>query len=462
MSLLTANLRHLYQRRGLWLAYLMFTFFIAVSIMVPFDEPAAGKGRFIGLVVFAFIVGLLAAVLQMEIMTKPFAFCLPGHRQTVRNFILIIGAVTNVLSSMLFLFYPGLALAKLPVVLCSAFSAGLIFYLGGVWLAFHSKQPMSFLGFFVFAIFGGGILNLHIILERAIVEYPLPVILLGVLCGAATWIRLSDPSLARSNCLLPWIGFADAFNRQKIHRFNQTKAGADRWKRLKDHPRPWVEDFFISRMSRCDVFGKARFAWGALYTSFGVFISQWRGILLFATFIAIFLGYMGPRSWFALVFIPIMLFSTSRPITHSSMLTAGGRSERFCSTLVTVVAAAGLLTAFTGIIVLMSVLLATAIPDFTYYGIRFAYRAISVKALYAPLVFLPIAYAVHLIFYIRPILVVVISMLMMYLVMIVGMMPGGELAAITGPLPAASLAAFTWIVFVLVLHHIATRRCLVR
>jgi hypothetical protein len=312
------------------------------------------------------------------------------------------------------------------------------------------------------AIVGGRILNLHIFIERAITDYPLLVILLGLSCGLVMWTYLSNDDLARRNCLLPWIGFAEAFNRERLYRFNQTKAGADRWRRLKDHPRPWVEDFFIGRMSLQSPFSRARFAWGALYTSFGVLISQWRGILLFGAFIAILLGYMGPRTWFALVFVPIMLLSASRPVIYSNMLIAGGRSERFCSTLVIAVVAAGLLAMFTGIIVLMSVLLAAAIPDFSYYGITFAYRVIGVKALYAPLVFLPVLYAVHLIFYRRPILVIVMLMLLIYAVMMPSIIWQNELPTIADPVPAASLAALTWIVFVLVLHHISTRRCLVR
>ena len=62
------------------------------------------------------IIGLLAAVFQMEILIKPLAFCLPGHGRMVRKFIFLVAAVTNSLGALLFLFYPGLSLARLPLV----------------------------------------------------------------------------------------------------------------------------------------------------------------------------------------------------------------------------------------------------------------------------------------------------------------------------------------------------------
>jgi len=66
-----------------------------------------GRGR---------IIGLLAAVFQMEILIKPLAFCLPGHGRMVRKFIFLVAAVTNSLGALLFLFYPGLSLTRLPLV----------------------------------------------------------------------------------------------------------------------------------------------------------------------------------------------------------------------------------------------------------------------------------------------------------------------------------------------------------
>ncbi len=72
-SITTVNLKHLYQRRGLWLAYVVFGLLVFASIAIPLDRPSAGKGRFMGLVMLEFLIGLCMASLPVEILTKPFS-----------------------------------------------------------------------------------------------------------------------------------------------------------------------------------------------------------------------------------------------------------------------------------------------------------------------------------------------------------------------------------------------------
>ena len=81
MSVLTVNLKHLYQRRGLWLFYVLVITFAFAGIAMLFDDTKAGEGRFVGLIVLAFVVGLLLSALPIEVMSKPFSYCLPGHRK---------------------------------------------------------------------------------------------------------------------------------------------------------------------------------------------------------------------------------------------------------------------------------------------------------------------------------------------------------------------------------------------
>lgn len=357
MRILLANLKHLYQRRALWLAYALLAFSIWINVIVWVGEPVALKGRFIGLIVLAFLVGMSAAMIHMEVLTKPFAFCLPGHRQAVKSFIFTVGVVANSASPMVFLFYPGLFPTERLVVLCSAFFAGWIFYSAGVWLTFRAKQPIIFVGLLIFAIVGG-----------------------------------------------------------------------------------------------------------SLYTSFAIPISRSSNALVLALFIAVFLGYAGPRMWVMMAFVPLILVQTyaSHPTLHSTMLTAGGRAERFASTLAVAVVAAGLLVLLIGIIAVMSVLLAAVMPDIAFRGVRLAYRAVGLEAFYAPLVLLPLAGAIQLILYRRPVLMIVMLLTLIYLAMIVGITFGKELMAIANPGTAIALAVASWLILVLVLRHISMKRSLVK
>ena len=80
MCVLVANLKHLYQRRGLWLVYAGLGLIVWFAVEKALSAPTEGEGLFGGLLVGSFLGGLLVAALQMETASKPFSFCLPGHR----------------------------------------------------------------------------------------------------------------------------------------------------------------------------------------------------------------------------------------------------------------------------------------------------------------------------------------------------------------------------------------------
>ena len=476
MSILTINLKHLYQRRVLWLVYPMLGVFVLVSIGVPLDDPAAGEGRFIGLIALAFMVGMAVAVLETEILTKPMAFCLPSHRQTVRKFVFSVGIAANLVGALLFLFYPGLPFLWRPIVLGSAFFAGLVFYLAGATLTFRYLQAPGFIGLLVFGLFGGRLLGLHIALEWVVVSHPLVVMGAGLLCAVGVWIYLNNANLARRNCLRPWIGYDDLFNREKLRR-SQRHRDAAPWKKLKDHPRPPVEGFFINRMTRSAPLSPARFAWGAVYSSFAILISQWKYPVSLAVFFAAILGYLGPRmSMMPAFFLPFVIMGTyaSQPTVYSALPIVAGRKERFFSTLAVVASGAGLLAVFIAAISLLSVALASVMPDIKFYGLDVSYGAIGIEAIYMSLAFLPLASAVHLVLYRRPVLMMVMLVGLAYLIAGIVILLQGNSAALVRSLwrdeltPLARLAAIAvgvtlcWLIFVVALRHITTKRCLVK
>ncbi len=464
MSVLTINLRHLYQRRGLWLAYPMLALFVWVGIAIPLDDPEAGAGRFIGLIVFAFMVGMAAMVLQMETLSKPMSFCLPGHRPCVRRVVFLIGLVTNASSSLLFLSYPGLPFVWRLIVLCSAFFAGLIFYLAGATLTFRCRQAYAFVSLLAVIMFAGPLLKLHIVLERIVVLHPLFVIGLGLLCVGGAWVYLNNAERVRRHCSTPWVAFNDCFNRDKI-RQSQRHRDAAPWKKLKDHPRPWVERFFLTRMTESAPLGSVRFVWGGLYSSFAIMLSQWKGAVLPLLFFAIFLGYLGPRiAIMPAFFLPLIAMAgyASQPLVYSALMIAGGRKQRFYSTLAAILTGAGLLTLFITAISLLSVLLAPVMPDFKFYGLAVRYRAIGLQAVYAVQVYLPLAAGAQLVLYRRPIVMTTVLVTLCYMVAAFVLIWQEALAFLTQPSVIVCAVTLCWLIFIAILRHITTKRCLVK
>ena len=125
MSILTANLKHLYQRRGVWLWYLV----IMCQIPMIYSFFLARDGRYLGYLVLSFLSGAIAASIQKEILSKPFSFCLPGHNEIPRRFILWVGVVLNGLLGFVFMFYPGLEFPSVFLVVLAGGVVGLTVYL---------------------------------------------------------------------------------------------------------------------------------------------------------------------------------------------------------------------------------------------------------------------------------------------------------------------------------------------
>ncbi len=464
MGILTVNLKHLYQRRGLWLVYVFLGLLVFAGIAEAMDKHAAGKGKFIILVASALFVGFLSVTLAAEVVNKPFSYCLPGHRKVPRKFIFSAGVVANLLVSLIFVLYPGLGWGQWIPVICSVFFAGLVFYWIGVLSAFGVRNSGVWIGFLPWLIIGGGFFDLHITIERIIVENPLGVTLLGAFSSIAAWIWLGNVDLARRYCGVPWVGLFDAWNRDKTQKYKQLRASV-KWDKLKNHPKPWVERFFLGKMNKCDYLGTGRYIWGGLYTTYGIVLSQWKAVVLSGVFIVLlmlcFLCYMR-QTTFMLFFMPGFMIMYMRTPLYSSMPISGGRNERLYTTMTLVATTAVLITALVTVMAALSVALTAIMPDITLRGSTFTFHAANIELVFVPLLIIPIASTFQLIFYRKLIFMVLSIMLLVMLLFFIGAILRKPLdAAMLNPVSIVSLLVLSWLIFVLVLRHICMRRCLV-
>ena len=462
MSILTANLKHLYQRRGLWLVYVCLGFIAFIGIAVSFKHPAARQGQFTGLVVLAFVVGLLLALLPIEVMSKPFSYCLPGHRKVVRKFIFSVAVVFNFLASLRFLWYPGLNSGQLVLAVCSALFAGLIFYWLGVWLAFGFRNSAALIGFLPLVIFGGAFFGLHATIERSIVGNPPGVILVGVLSSVLAWLWLGNAGLARRYCGVPGIGFFDAWNRDKMQKYRQVRL-AKKWDKLRKHPSPWVETFFLGRMNRYDYLSVGRYIWGALYKTFGIALSTWKaafsGVLL-AFVMVCFLGYMGAGKNILFIMPGLMVAQMRLPV-YSSMLISGGRNERYRCAIILVITVAVLITVMVTIIAAPSLPLATIMPDITLQGRTFTFHAMDIELFFVPLLMIPIVFTIQLIFYRKPIFMMWLIMLVFVMLFITSISWHKQLISSINPMFFIGGLILCWSTFLLVSRYICMKRSLI-
>src|SRR5512146_1139782 len=106
MHPLLANLKQFYQRRGILLIYGLTSVTAGLFVAAGLFDTDAQEGRFAGLLILAFASGLLVAVMQMEVLSRPLSFCLPGHHGVVRRLVLALGPATSFVLTLPFLAYP--------------------------------------------------------------------------------------------------------------------------------------------------------------------------------------------------------------------------------------------------------------------------------------------------------------------------------------------------------------------
>lgn len=461
MSILIVNLKHLYQRRGLWLVHAILAIVILGFFVKPLVRPPEpAKGQYVGPLVVAFLVGFLATLLQIEVLSKPFSYCLPGHRRILRKYVFFIAVPVSAFCSMLFLVYPGLNSWPLILVLCSAFFAQLTFYLAGAVFAESIRNAGLVVGFLPIAgLVAEGFLDLHVLLERIIIADVFLVIFVGILSGIATWLWLGRVGLARSHCAIPWVGFLDAFNKEKLRRY--TNAPAELKRRLGKHPKAWVENWFLGRMDKYDYNGPGRFFWGALYGTSALAVSRWHNLFLSALVLTVMFGYISQAAVFTLIMVPAIFALYRQPPLYSTMLISGGRRQRFTTTLGLTVTDATLLCIGVLVISGLSILAARFMPTFTVEGKTISFLPIDPRVAIVPLIFLPFASTMQLVFHGVPLLLFVSLLLPLYVAMFLAFAWREYVEVLVNPLSVLCLLAASWGVFLLTLRHICEKWCLV-
>ena len=461
MSILTANLKHLYQHRGLWPAYGFFAILIYPCVVTALDRPLAGKGYFMGLIALQLLIGICTASLQVEILTKPFSYCLPGHRKASRKFVLLVGVMTSFAGSLIFIAYPDLLFWKRPFVIFAAICAGLAMYCLGVFLAFVIRNP-GFIGFFPITFLICLYLGLHVAVESAVVKTPLVAISLGLTSGVVVWIWLGDSNLARRFCAPSRISLLDLWNQGRVIE-SERKQAFQRYKAL-NHPEPWVERLFTSRMNSHEYQSPGRYIWGALYTTYAMDLSQWKThlrIFMLPLFLVLFLSYVEARGTSPLFFIAGLAAMHMQLPFYSTMTIFGGRKERFFTTMILIVSATLIIMVAMSFIVAISTALGPIMPDITLLGEDLSFHVTSPGLLIIPPIIIPIAFTLRLIIYRKPfstfVPIILLVMVMFGWIILIS----GRFGALVTPTSLASLLILSWLVLVVVLRHVCMGRSVV-
>jgi hypothetical protein len=458
-------MKHLYQRRGAWFGYLIILSMVPMALLpIWFTKLGLKHDRYLGFLLVSFWTGVFVGNMQKDVLTKPFSFCLPGHRRIPKLFIFWIGGVVNLILGCVFLLHSGLSFPYVLMIILAGGFVGMILYFYGVCCTLFELRmllggilPWSALGAIIF-------FKWDKVVQNMIISWPIPTILVSGLGCVWFWRLLDGDFLARRHCgELVFDGFSTSLKAQK---YLQTQADRNLTiTKVKFFER--LHKFFLHRMNRYEFLGKGRYVWGNFYMALGRGFGTWQMKDVLAScalisFLVLFFGFVGKGEGVNLLFVILALGVLCLDLLpYRSMLFPAGRSEKYFSTLISAVIItflAGVLTlALTGI----SVLLETLLPEFGSKADLLSYHGMDIGQFYIFLLVIPIALSCAVAFPRNLIVKILLVIVFMQGWIISAGMLKQPLIDVIGPVGVVGLVALCWIGFLVVLHYVCMRRSLV-
>lgn len=471
MSKLTVNLKPLYQNNTMliWLPIMLSQYPLIFS---PIREPK--EGNFMGYLIVSFIMGFLIAGLQKDIQTKPFTFCLPGHRHLPRRLMIICAIVVNTLLALLFLRYPGLNFLDTFLAILAAALFGIMTSLLSGWLAFIGNSSVVILSFSFLILFSAMYLGLHKMVERVIVTSPLIVILSAILICyflLRRW-KLRCDVIARNNCGRLERGTFESYNRDKQQRYREAQAAKKATKRgTPSAQAAALEEYFLTKMSCHDFFSKGKTIWAELYIFLGRIpnLGLWKTSAAYICFVLLAgylpgsVGNLGHISAFTLDLIclfPVIVTMQYEMPAYCSLLLPAGRREKYYSTLMTALTITALGTLLVMATAAISILFESVMPALELKGISFTYHRMHIELFYICPLLMLIGFILNMLIPQYGVSAMFISGSLVFFTGIIGVDWRGWLNA-TGPIEITAAMLSTWLIFMAVLRWHCTHRNLV-
>lgn len=466
MKTVIANLKLYLPNRYFWTVHvysLVIFFIILGAISTHKNDEQIITGVFINLPIF---LGFLAGLMQIDIFNKPVSFCLPGHRQVVKQVILIITVIASlILAYIAAVFIFGNRWSSMVIPL---FFVNIIFFLLGAWLTFFTRNALILIWFIIFG--PSFYIRPYEILGGLIIQHPIVFISIGMLCCILIWLSLNISDIHRKFCAVPQMPIGGLWNREKLEKYQQFKLASKKGK-IKVEIKPSVERYFLNKMNSYKYFNMGRYIWGNLYKTFGPLISNFHPLSVLIIFAMLFaFCYSRQTSSFALFMYVLMLSALIQLPVHSTLLISDGRKEKFYSAL-------GLSISYTLFILLISTIMIILtnvaepfMPDYDYSGHTYSFHAISYTANLLPIIIVPLVLTFKLFFYKR-LSLLFITIAGMYGLFIAFFIildkllnfrsPHEFLSIIVNPVSVVFFIFLLWVIFMAVLRRVCFKRSLV-
>ena len=187
MRVLLANLKHLYQRRLLWVAY---TYFGIMALWPSSDASWQREAEAVW--ALALTAGFVVGMMSSEMIAKSFTWCLPGHLLAIRKVAFLLGVVIGGLTVVPVVRLPHAPAQDLIWVAVSASCGSAIAYFSGIGATLFVPKRDTFRSGWPTLLAWGVIISGMILATRSrlgslVFGYPLWLVLIGSLFGLSLW-----------------------------------------------------------------------------------------------------------------------------------------------------------------------------------------------------------------------------------------------------------------------------------
>ncbi len=300
---------------------------------------------------------------QNDMADKPFSFCLPGFRESLRRRLFVAAAIM------------GMALSIYPLVPCL-----LIRFQHPVADTDPFELALSTVAAFLIGVLIALVMGaLRFVLSRLawslmqLLAMPLFLVAVAAFCIFAEYPIIGIVFCA-SSCVFIWCRLGDMRRVRRGHRVlldaaldRRAQAGVGKT------ASPWVENLFRQLMEYQPHLLVARHIWGSFYRAFGLLLSYWIWILISIVASALVLGYLGRwPATAAFVFLAVSARFVHLPVVFDGIWLPMGPRERRHATTGVAVGAWLLWTGAAGLVTICSWLLSLLLSgprDAAYAGI---------------------------------------------------------------------------------------------
>lgn len=382
MSILTANLKHLHQRRALWLFYFFCLSYIVLCLF---------KGQRLSLLFLAFGVGTLLGSCQREVMSRPFAFLLPRHAWLVPRLALAQGAFFGGITALCWLEIPGRAWTHLP----TGFLLGTSCYLLGTLLGFALPYlAPTFLCFLPMIFILNMVAGDAAAIDHVFQAHAVRAGAFALLTIAWAWFRLSRRDLARWCQTTHSLFLFEAFDMAKVNQYHRWRFNR-RASAQSESAGTALARACVRGIRRSQPESLRRYLYAVCARVFGNLTPRHLANLSMPLLVAVlFLAYSGQGAASYFVVFPAMLIRGAMHPQVNPFLPLGRRQRRMQAGL-HLLALTLLATLLALLTIFATWLAAPWLPPITFGRISMQLQSLPLIYSIFPACGLPLAYAIH-------------------------------------------------------------------